>query len=101
LEISSAEVSVSDVAPNNADVIVTSSGFTDQQFHIPVQVPFPMYLIFQRSLKHYVRQAYIEFELPEGYSIIGSSKALGLPAKENKGKFLVNALGGIHNMESN
>ena len=95
LEISSAEVSVSDVAPNNTDVIVTSSGFTDQQFHIPSQVPFPMYLIFQRSLKHYVRQAYIEFELPEGYSIIGSSKALGLPAKENKGKFLVNALGAI------
>ena len=95
LEISEAQVSVGAVDTARADVIVTSSGFTDQQFHLPEKTPFPMYFIFKRSQTQRFRNAQIEVELPEGYAIVGAAEALVLPARENKGKFLIGALGGI------
>ena len=96
LEISEAEIAAVPVEKAVGDVIVTSSGFTDQQFHLPADTAFPMYMIFKRNPKDYFRQAQIEMELPEGYSVVGSTKALKLPAAENKGKFLVNVRDGIH-----
>ena len=95
LEISEATVTLAAVQRSGADVIVSTSGYTDQQFHIPANAPFPLYMIFKRYLKQPVKTAQIEIELPEGYSVIGSTRAFGLPAKENTGKFRINALGAL------
>ena len=95
LEISEAEVTVSNTVPTGADVIVTSTGFIDQQFHIPADAPFPLYMIFKRQKKQYIKQASLEIELPEGYFIVGSSRPFELPARVNKGKFTINALGAL------
>ena len=95
LEISEAEVSVSDAVAAEADVIVSSTGFIDQQFHIPADAPFPLYMIFKRNKKQPVKQAQLEIELPEGYAIVGSTRPFGLPARHNTGKFTINALSAL------
>lgn len=95
LEISEAAVTLSAVRSSGADVIASSSGYTDRQFHIPADAPFPLYMIFKRYKKQPIRTAQLEIELPPGYSIVGSTRAFGLPAKENTGKFTVNALAAV------
>lgn len=95
LEISEAEITLSETVSTGCDAIVSSTGFIDQQFHLPADAPFPLYMIFKRYKKQPFKKALLEIELPEGYSVVGGTRPFGVTAKEYKGKFTLNALAAL------
>ena len=53
------------------DVIVSTSGYTDREFHLPAGKSFPVFFAFRREFSYKPRRVRLFVELPAGFVCTG------------------------------
>ena len=72
LEILEAVIKLGDAGNAMApDVIVSTSGYTDRQFHLPYKMSFPVFFSFRREFTYKPRTVRLFVEMPKGFVCAG------------------------------